>query len=361
LLGNPYPSALDIHKFIDDNEGVVKGYLQLWQQWSGTSHNLDMYDGGYAQVNKTGTIAASQFIGMEGNDTGGEEGVKVPTRYLPVGQGFVVEIENDGVLPFSGTVEFNNSQRAFIKESDADPSDDQVGSVFSKTKKSKQSGDDSAAEVTASAGVMQKIRLNFNSTSGPSTHRELLLGFSEFTTDGFDYGYDAENTEASNNELNLALEGKHMSIQAYGSITDDKVLPLHFSSSGDNAFEIRISDTNNLPEDQPVYLHDKLTGTYFNLRSDGAYGFSSGQGIFNERFQLVFQNEEESLSAETETIAENHVYYKPSLNTLYVKKINSDVSKLSLVNMRGQTIMEMANVSRTTLENGLQLSTFAIV
>ena len=355
LLGNPYPSALDIHKFIDDNEGVVKGYLQLWQQWSGTSHNLDMYDGGYAQVNKTGTIAASQFMGMEGNDTGGEEGTKVPTRYLPVGQGFIVEIENDGVLPFSGTVEFNNSQRAFIKESDADPSDDQVGSVFSKTKKSKQSGDDSAAEVTASAGVMQKIRLNFNSTSGPSTHRELLLGFSEFTTDGFDYGYDAENTEASNNELNLALEGKHMSIQAYGSITDDKVLPLHFSSSGDNAFEIRISDTNNLPEDQPVYLHDKLTGTYFNLRSDGAYGFSSGQGIFNERFQLVFQNEEESLSAETETIAENHVYYKPSLNTLYVKKLNSDVSKLSLVNMRGQTIMEMANVSRTTLENGLQL------
>ena len=355
LLGNPYPSALDIHKFIDDNEGVIKGALQLWQQWGGTSHNLDMYDGGYAQVNKTGTVAASQFIGLGGNDTGGEEGTKIPTRYLPVGQGFVVEIENDGVLPFSGNVEFNNSQRAFIKESDADPIDDQVGSVFSKTTNSKESDDGGAINTTGSTGVMQKIRLKFNSTLGPSTQKELLLGFSEFTTDGFDYGYDAENTETSNNDLNLAQDRKDMSIQAYSSITDDKVVPLRFSSSGDNAFEIRISETINFPEGQVVYLRDNLTGTYFNLRENGAYAFSSGQGIFNERFQLVFQDEQQSLSAETKQMTESHVYYKTLTNTLYVKKLDSDIQKLSIVNMHGQSIMEMADVSKGTLENGLQL------
>ncbi|MFS4484390.1 LamG-like jellyroll fold domain-containing protein, partial [Hyunsoonleella sp. 2307UL5-6] len=46
LLGNPYPSAIDVHKFIDDNAGIIDGTLQLWQQWSGTSHNLNAYNGG---------------------------------------------------------------------------------------------------------------------------------------------------------------------------------------------------------------------------------------------------------------------------------------------------------------------------
>ncbi|WP_366941136.1 LamG-like jellyroll fold domain-containing protein, partial [uncultured Algibacter sp.] len=66
LLGNPYPSALDIHKFIDDNEGVIKGSLQLWQQWGGNSHVLNEYQGGYAQVNKTGSIRAYQFVSFYG-------------------------------------------------------------------------------------------------------------------------------------------------------------------------------------------------------------------------------------------------------------------------------------------------------
>ncbi|WP_396602795.1 LamG-like jellyroll fold domain-containing protein [Algibacter sp. R77976] len=355
LLGNPYPSALNIHKFIDDNEGVIKGALQLWQQWSGSSHNLSEYNGGYAQVNKTGTVRASQFVGLEGDDTDGKEGTKIPTKYLPIGQGFIVEIEDDGDLPFSGKVEFNNSQRAFILESDADATDDQVGSVFSKTEKGKKTSSESASK-SSTEEVMQKIRLEFNSTSGPATRQELLLGFSEFTTDGYDYGYDAENSAASNNDLNLDLDGKHMNIQAYASITADKVVPLNFSSSGDNAFEISISETNNLEAEQPVYLRDNLTGTYFNLREDTAYGFTSEQGIFNDRFAIVFQSEQQSLSTETSEVTENHVYYQNSTNTLYVKKLNSDVSKLSLVNMRGQTIMEMANVSKEELQNGLQFN-----
>jgi len=104
-----------------------------------------------------------------------------------------------------------------------------------------------------------------------------------------------------------------------------------------------------------VYLRDNLTGTYFNLRENGAYAFSSGQGIFNERFQLVFQDEQQSLSAETKQMTESHVYYKTLTNTLYVKKLDSDIQKLSIVNMHGQSIMEMADVSKGTLENGLQL------
>ena len=354
LMGNPYPSSLDVHKFIDDNVGVIDGYLQLWQQWGGSSHNLSEYQGGYAQVNKTGSIRASQFISFYGAHTGLEEGTVIPTRYLPVGQGFIVEIKDDGVLPFDGTVEFNNSQRVFIKESDADGSYDN-GSTFSKTTKGKSSKG-TASKENEDNTLMQKIRLEFNSVTGPQTRRELLLGFSNYTTDAYDYGYDSKATEYSNNDLSLDLEGQYMTIQAYASIKDDKVVPLNFRPSGDNTFEIRVSNLEHLAADQAIYLKDNETGVYFNLREDTAYGFSSGQGIFNDRFEIVFQSEQQSLSTEESSVSQNYIYYQNTSNTLYVKKLNSAVRKLSLINMRGQAIMEFTDVSRERLENGIQFN-----
>ena len=352
LLGNPYPSAIDVHKFIDDNVGVIDGYLQLWQQWGGSSHNLSEYEGGYAQVNKTGSIRAYQFVSFYGSNNGSQDGSIVPTRYLPVGQGFIAEVVADG------QVEFNNSQRVFIKESDADGTYDN-GSAFSKSTKGKGAKTDTASKTTEAEAPMQRLRLEFNSVTGPETRHELLLGFSNKTTDAFDYGYDAKNTETRNNDLNLDLEGTNMNIQAYSPITPEKVIPLNFKSSGDNSFEIRITEMDNLDENQEIYLRDNLTGVYFDLREDAAYSFTSTQGVFNDRFEIVFQSEQQSLSIEESAVTENFIYYQNTSKTLFVKKLNSGVSKLSLVNMRGQTVLELLDVSTEQLKNGIQLNNIA--
>ncbi|SHI42868.1 Por secretion system C-terminal sorting domain-containing protein, partial [Algibacter luteus] len=287
-----------------------------------------------------------------GANNGNQDGCIVPTRYLPVGQGFIAEVVADG------QVEFNNSQRVFIKESDADGSYDN-GSAFSKTTKGKGTKADNASKAPEAASPMQRIRLEFNSITGPETRHELLLGFSTQTTDAFDYGYDAINTETRNNDLNLDLEGKNMNIQAYGPITSDKVVPLNFKSSGDNSFEIRITEMDNLDESQEIYLRDNLTGTYFDLRQDAAYSFSSAQGIFNDRFEIVFQSEQQSLSTEESMVTENYIYYQNTTNTLFVKKLNSAVSKLSLINMRGQTVLELLDVSTEQLQNGIPFNNIA--
>ncbi|GAA3600498.1 hypothetical protein GCM10022396_17380 [Flavivirga amylovorans] len=349
LLGNPYPSALDIHKFIDDNAGVIDGTLQLWQQWAGDSHVLNEYKGGYAQVNKLGSVRAYQFVGIEGAHNGEQDGTITPSRYLPVGQGFITEIIADG------TVEFNNSQRVFIKESDADGTYNNGSSFLKSSTKSKKSSSSIESKETGDSNVMQKIRLEFNSTSGPATRRELLLGFSDTTTDGFDYGYDTECDESTNNDFNLSLEGKNMNMQAYSAITPDKVVPLNFKSSGDNSFEIRITETENIA-DQDIYLRDNLTGVYFELTTKEVYSFSSEQGKFNNRFEIVFQNEANTLSAEEATFTENYVYYQNRTNTLYAKKLTSGVKKLALISMRGQTVLEVENVSTDRLENGFKFN-----
>ncbi|WP_406685501.1 hypothetical protein N1F78_07220 [Seonamhaeicola sp. MEBiC1930] len=346
LLGNPYPSALDIHTFIDDNASVIGGTLQLWHQWSGSSHNLNEYNGGYAQVNKLGSTRAYQFVGIDGANNGSQDGTLVPSRYLPIGQGFIAEIIADG------NVEFNNGQRVFILEEDADGTYSS-GSVFFKGSKSK--GEESTAKSTSDSNPFKKIRLEFSSVSGPDTRRELLLGFSDMTTDDYDYGYDSRCDEENNNDLNLNLEGVNMNIQAYGEITSDKSVPLNFKSSGSNTFEIKISELENIGEDQEIYIKDNLTGTYYDLRQGSAYGFSSEQGKFNERFEIVFQSEQQSLSVAEASHDANFIYYVNKQRRIHVKKLSSSVTRMSLISMTGQTVMELQDVPTNVLEEGIEI------
>lgn len=349
LVGNPYPSALDINKFIDDNRGVISGTLQLWQQWSGNSHNLKDYNGGYAQVNKLGGVRAYQFMGRDGSATGKQDGTLTPSRYIAVAQGFMVEIIADGKL------KFNNSQRAFVKESSTNKSVN-PGSVFFKGASNKAGGKDNSVE---KQDEIKKIRLEFNSVTGPTAKRELILGFSDFTSDDFDYGYDAVSNELNNNDLHLSLNGIDMNMQAYSQLRTDKVVPLNFKSSGSNSFELKITELENIEDSQEIYLKDNFLGTYFNLKDNKPYFFTSEQGKFNERFEIVFQSQEKSLSVEDRSVLENFVYYKNSERKLFATKLDGSITKLAIVNMLGQTTAEFNNISQEELKNGLNMPTMA--
>ena len=203
---------------------------------------------------------------------------------------------------------------------------------------------------------MKKFRLEFNSVSGPATRRELLLGFSPLTSDAYNYGYDAENVNINNNDLHLSLEGKDMNIQAYSDIVADKVVPLNFKSSGNNTFEIKITEMENIDDSQAIYLKDNFTDTYFDLTKNTAYQFASNQGKFNERFEIVFQSQAQTLSIEESQATENFIYYKNSDHKLIAKKLNASVSRIALVNMLGQTVLEFNDMSQEELRNGLSLS-----
>lgn len=352
LLGNPYPSALDIHEFIDDNIGVIDGTIQLWQQWSGSSHYLDEYNGGYAQVNKLGSVRAYQFVGIEGETNGSQDGTKTPSRYLPVGQGFMTEIEN------SGNIVFKNSQRVFIKESDANGSYNNGSVFFRDTSNSQNVNEQQNSD--PEENPMQKIRLEFNSVDGPATRRELLLGFSEDTSDDYDYGYDSKNVEEYSDDLNLALEDELMTMQAYGPITEDKVVPLVLKTSGSYNYTIKVSEMENIPEAQELYIKDNLTGEYFDLRNEEQpFEFSSEEGEFNDRLEIVFQQQQsETLSQIEENIEDINLYYAMGRKKIVVLNPTSeDLKSMEIINMLGQSVARIGTFEGSYNEYGLpQLS-----
>ncbi|WP_179316573.1 GEVED domain-containing protein [Winogradskyella undariae] len=341
IVGNPYASAIDIHKFIDDNEGVISGSLDLWQQWSGNSHNLDEYNGGYAIVNKLGSVRAYQFSGIDGGATGSQGGTKLPTRYLPVAQGFTVEVVSDG------DIVFKNSQRLFVKESDADGSYDN-GSVFFRSSGGSDKGNGTG--FLDDEFEMKKIRLEFNSVDGSDTRRELLLGFSEETSDAYDYGYEAENTDNNSDDLSLILGDALMVVQAYGEISNDKVVPLSLKASGNYNYTIEITETENIPEDQDIYIKDNLTNTYFDLRNGASFEFLTADGEFNDRLEIVFQDEEAALSIADEIKTNLQFYNLSGGNKIIIHNPeNEKINTLEVFGIIGNKVYE-TNVSSGTYQ-----------
>jgi hypothetical protein len=344
FVGNPYPSALDARQFIEDNEGVIGGALYIWEQWSATSHILEEYEGGYGTINNATTERAYQWNDPN-PDPDESPFARKPTFYIPVAQGFFVEVVNDGdneVLSAEDDIEFNNGQRVFIKESDADGIDPNNGSVFFR---------DGNPDTDNSSQNIGMIRLELKVSNGNS--RSFVLAFSDITTDGYDYGYDARTIDPQVDDLNSFLGDEKMIIQSFGPITDDKVVDLVFNSTGNYDYALEIVEIVNLQDDRPIYLRDNLTNTYFNLQS-GAYNFSSDiAGEDSDRFDIVF--EEETLSNEDELYNDVLIFVNNASKRLYVKGLTEPIENLFLTNILGQNIIDFKNIDNNSLENGLYI------
>ena len=342
LVGNPYPSALDADKFILDNIGVInstaptiQGTILLWEQWAGSSHWLAEYEGGYGYINLTETARAYQHPDIPIAGQTQTQGIKTPTKFIPVGQGFFVEVIAD-----SGDIEFNNSQRVFRNENAGE-------TVFFRGAEVQENN----SENEEAENPMQTIKLEFGASNGAT--RRFVLGFSDTTTDGFDYGYDGGLiTQTPEEDMTSSFQDKLFVIQAYAPITEDKVIDLAFNASGNYTYSLDIVELNNIAEDQEIYLRDNLTGTYFDLRQGQPYAFSSEAGQFNDRFDIVFKPEEsldvDDFNTDTVLIYNNRIEHK-----LYVKGLDQDAKSLVLTNMLGQTVKSFGELSVNELENGV--------
>ena len=347
LLGNPYASALDIHQFILDNLLVTGGEVYLWEQWAGDSHVTASYQGGYATVNLLDGVRAYQILGNLGANTGNQDGTKTPSRYIAVGQGFFTEI----TAVTTSVVKFRNSQRAFKKEVDANGTYDN-GSTFFKTVGTNKTTNKSTSEPV----VIQKIRLQYAASNNLS--RELVLGFSSETTDGFDYGYDANIDAFNDNDLATLMDGDKYVMQAYAPITDDKEVDLVLNSDSNFSYAISMINTENIEDAQEIYLWDTQENMYHDLRV-GDYNFTANAGENATRFKVVFSNGDSLSNYDFQVNDSALIYANNKEDKIFVTNLNQDAKAFRVINMLGQTVLTLNNVDANTLNSGVQSNNFS--
>ena len=332
LIGNPYASAIDAHQFINDNAGVIDGTIYLWQQWAGDNHILEEYQGGYAVINLMSKIRAYQFVGYSGADNGSQDGTKTPTQFIGVGQSFMTEVVGDG------NIEFNNGQRAYKRESNGEVEFFRT----TETTQEKQLED-----------PMQILTLEFKTSSNLS--REIAVGFSGFTSKGFDYGYDGKMFDAKTEDMYTMWNDQKMITQAYPAINSKTVVPLEFNITGELSYAISIKDMENFQKGQKVYLRDNTTGMYFDLTED-RYKFNADPQTIDGRFDIVFEKED-TKPTKGQTIEEDVViYYNSQQDLLYVKGLLGSAKDVILYNTAGQKTQSYGELSEQTLEQGIRIN-----
>lgn len=319
LVSNPYPSAIDAHAFINDNSASTLGTIYFWEHYTtNDTHVIFDYQGGFAAYNLTGGNAAISPPEISGLGTPS----KIPERYIPVGQGFNVRGNGTG-----GSVIFNNDQRIFVKEAVTGTLDN--GSVFMR-------GHNDANNRPEEAPI-QRVRLDFIAPNGAL--RPIMLGFTpnNQATDGYDYGYDALNTEDLPYDMSWLIEDEPYIIQGVGAFDETKRYPLGIYMDAFGAFEISLRSLENFETPITVYVYDTMLDTYTPINS---FNFMTTieSGDHLNRFYITFLPNG-SLSTVENHVESIMVSYLNDSQSIYVKTPRSiHVETVSLLNMLGQTV-----------------------
>lgn len=331
LCGNPYPSALDANDFINDNLSRIDGSLYFWEQFStNDSHNLGDYQGGYAAYTLTGGIPP--VSPPEVSDLGSS--TKVAGRYVPVAQGFFVIANATG-----GQIEFKNSQRNFVKETNSESN-----TVFrSASQNSSNNADDNTDEDTN----YKKLRLS--ATSPVGSKRQILIGFmNELATSAVDPGYDAYIFDEFPSDLYIINNDAKLVIAGDGFFSTSKVFDLGVKVEAEGNTTFKLENLENFDTEEPIYLHDTVEGTWTNLRDGNATVYLQA-GIYDNRFKLTFNNAPLQIE---ESIQNSYaIAYNSSKNELSVQTQNTLIEQIEIFDISGKLVEEVITNNTSSISD----------
>lgn len=270
LTGNPYPSAIDLQAFLI-TELNCTGTAYFWEQDKMVnSHYLADYKGGYGTYSSANLYVRAPFYSYdgEGNQISGTNvsyGGDYKRKYAPVGQGFMIE----GLV--NGNVQMKNSYRKFIKEDTANNSE------FARIKNGKTA-------VTKTLDLPQ-IRFNTLLNNGPVS--PMVLAFDPTSTDGVDRADSLSPNDSPANSY-FVIDGNEYIIEVM-PFDIDKKIPIGFRNNAEANYKITVNEIINLPEVANVYLHDKTTDLYYDIKNS-LYDVTLPAGTYNTRYEITFKN-----------------------------------------------------------------------
>jgi hypothetical protein len=271
FIANPYASAIDIEKFYNKNSSLLDGTFYFWTHYTPISNGTS---GPYA-YNFTNDDYSVYSIGSGG--VASASGGSAPSQYVASCQGFAA------VVSAAGTVEFNNSMRV-NNEND---------------------------HFLQAEQTFNRFWLNMKGQNGD--FRQILIGFYDEATDGYDPPFDSPRFENGNNtDFFSIIEGdpRHFAIQGLHTFHDNKMVKLGLEIIDPGTYSIELDHGEGIfGQGQKIYLYDKHTQTVQDLTT-GSYHFNSNVGEWIENrlilyFNTDFQISNESITSENFQVFQN--------------------------------------------------------
>lgn len=322
LVGNPYPSAIFANDFINANLPNISGTLYFWTHNSEISNanpgnNANNHTtNDYAMYNLTGTVVTSNPCSTCPT---------AHTGYIASGQGFLVEAEND-----TSEVVFNNSMRSSTYAND----------YFYRTNAS-------ASHVNSEAGsVIDRIWLNFANDNGYFSQQ--LIGYTAAATNGYDKGYDGLHNNALNYVNFYSLIGSEMyRIQGRTAFDITDEVPLGYTTAVAGTFTISSPNQEGILAEIPVYLEDKATGYFYDLKMN-PFTFETTAGTFNDRFVLRYTNT--ILGATDFEAAANDVIAFGSNGLISIHSKQETIASVTVLDVLGRIVLRKDKLTSNEIQ-----------
>ncbi|NMH28840.1 delta-60 repeat domain-containing protein [Flavobacterium silvaticum] len=311
LLGNPYPSSIDINSFLNDSNNSTKlgGTVYIWTHNTAINPQTGVYSyvsSDYLAYNKTaGTVTSPGGASFNGK--------------LASGQSFFVEALANNV-----SVQFKNSMRSSTNNTQ-----------FFRT--SAQNSPNASYDVEDTT----KSRVWLNITNANGAFHQIAVGYLAGATNGFDRDYDGKVFSGSSLTLysvgvneNYVIQGRALPFK------DTDEVELGYTNPSQGTLTISLAQFDGLFTEQDVYIKDATTNMVHNLKN-GDYQFTSAAGSFHKRLKIIFKvpSQQQYLGRQanlTASARENMVQLKAEEDALINKVEVYDVTgKLLFVSNEG--------------------------
>ncbi|MCB2406787.1 Kelch repeat-containing protein [Hymenobacter lucidus] len=287
LIGNPYPSPIDWNR-VGLNNVDAAAYVY---------RSTGQYDGGYtAYVNGVGT------------------------NIIPMGQAFFVRVSAVGA---SGTVAFTNASR---ETTFTDP-------TYARPAK------------TETRPLLQ-LTLQRQGTTDAAGQDDFYVYEEAGASLGFDKDFDALKVQFNGGDQPTIYQqagSDYLAIQGLPAGNSPRSVTLSVNAAVAGTYTFAPTQLLNFAATEPVWLEDKLTGTWHNLQQ-GAYSVQLGQGLSTSRFVLHLHEARPLSSGKNNTWAgELQLYPNPASKapvTVAASGVAGTTAELTLVNSVGQRVWQ---------------------
>jgi len=366
LTGNPYPSAIDLSLFLT-NETNSTGIAYFWEQdKSVNSHYLANYKGGYGAFSPVGQIDSVTGFPLTAGvylpavffsyDGAGNEGsvysnpnVNYQRRYCPVGQGFM--LSGSGSTP--STVTMRNMYRISVKEGALGNTSTSYFEKKAPSNAKKMPGPKIPEKIYSVAGHdYAKVssepvpQIRFNALLNNRGIRQLALVFVDHATDGIDHAMDAASPNDAPEEVYFVLNDSSFVIDAR-PFSRDKKIPIGFSNEQKANFKITVKEMMNFDQADNVYLHDKLSNEYHDIKNS-FFELNLPAGKNNTQYEIVFQSEttlglEKSFATDVVVLQDN-----ASKNLIIENPNHKELYSYTIYDVVGKRIATNTQLGNTT-------------
>ena len=317
LIGNPYPSALDADAFLANNLGIIKGTLYFW------THNTPLINNKYASDD----YAVYTLLGGVGTRAAvaSGENESLPDGKIASAQSFFVQSLTAGEVQFENKMRIMEQNSYFFKP----------GKYSEKKNK------------------VEKNRIWLNLTNEENAFKQLLIGYIEGATNGYDLPFDGESFNGNKYiDFYSFNEGKNWTIQGRMSpFEDSDEVVLGYKTEINGSFTISIDHFDESFTGQSIYIEDKDKMILHNLKKE-PYVFSTEKGIFNNRFVLKFSDKKLNVSDIELNKSALSIFQKKGL--LIIESIDSDIQKVQIYDFSGKLIMEQNAHQNSITISGLK-------